>query len=52
MLMVDGGKERVSGDNNRVEVGIDGGKGGCVGPYFIVYVYLVPAYRPSYSPLS
>ncbi len=41
----------MSGDN-RVEEGIDGGKGGCVGPYFIVNVYLVYAYRPSYSPLS
>ncbi len=34
------GKVRVSGDN-RVEEGIDGGKGGCVGPYFIVYIYFV-----------
>ena len=41
----------MSGDN-RVEEGIDGGKGGCVGPYFIVYVYLVSVYRPSHSPLS
>ncbi len=28
------------------------GKGGCVGPYFIIYVYLVSSYRPSHSPLS
>ncbi len=42
------GKVGVSGDN-RVEEGIDGGKG-CVGPPY--YVYLVSAYRPSNSPLS
>jgi hypothetical protein len=45
------GKVGVSGDN-RVEEGIDGEKGGCVGPYFIVYIYLVSAYRSSHSPLS
>jgi hypothetical protein len=46
-----GGKEGMSGDN-RVEEGIDSEKGGCVGPYFIVYVYLVSAYCPSHSSLS
>ncbi len=42
---------RVGGDN-RVEEGIAGGKGGCVGPYIVFYVYLVSVYRPSHSPLS
>ena len=28
------------------------GEGGCVGPYFIIYAYLVSSYRPSHSPLS
>ena len=31
---------------------VDSGKGGCVGPDFIVYVYLVSPYSPSHSPLS
>ena len=31
---------------------VDSGKGGCVGAYFIIYVYLVFSYRPSHSPLS
>ena len=31
---------------------VDSGKGGCVCPYFIVYVYLVSPYSPSHSPLS
>ena len=48
---VDGGHERMSGDNG-MEEGVDGGKGGCVGPYLIAYNYLVSPYRPSYSPLS
>ena len=30
----------MSGDNG-VEESIDGGKGGCVGPYIVFYVYLV-----------
>jgi hypothetical protein len=41
-----------AGGYNRVEEGIDGGKGGCVGAYIVLYVYLVSAYRPSYSPIS
>ena len=41
----------MSGDNG-MEEGVDGGKGGCVGPYLIAYNYLVSPYRPSYSPLS
>ena len=48
---VDGGKVRAGGDN-RVEEGIDGGKGGCVGSYVVLYVYLVSSYRPSHSSLS
>jgi hypothetical protein len=48
---VDGGEVGAGGDN-RVEEGIDGGKGGCVGSYVIVYVYLVSSYRPSHSSLS
>ena len=34
-----------------MEEGIDGGKGGGVGAYIVVYIYLVSAYRPSHSPL-
>ena len=48
---VDGGEVGAGGDN-RVEEGIDGGKGGCVGPDIILYVYLVSPYRPSHSSLS
>jgi hypothetical protein len=48
---VDGGHERVGGDNE-MEESIDSGKGGCVGPYVIIYFYLVSSYRPSHSPLS
>ena len=48
---VDGGKVRAGGDN-RVEEGIDGGKGGCIGSYIVFYVDLVSAYSPSHSPLS
>ena len=48
---VDGGEVGAGGDN-RVEEGIDGGKGGCVGPYLIAYNYLVSPYRPSHSSLS
>ena len=35
-----------------MEEGVDGGKGGCICAYFVLYVYLVSAYRPSHSPLS
>ena len=35
-----------------MEEGIDGGKSGCVGPYIILYVYLVSPYRPSHSSFS
>ncbi len=31
---------------------VDSGKGGCVGPDFIVYVYSVSPYSLSHSPLS
>jgi hypothetical protein len=48
---VHGGHERVSGDNG-MEESVDSGKGGCVGPYVIIYFYLVSSYRPSHSPLS
>jgi hypothetical protein len=48
---VDGGHEGVGGDNG-MEESVDSGKGGCVGPYFIIYVYLVSSYRPCHSPLS
>ena len=48
---VDGGEVGAGGDN-RVEEGIDGGKGGCVGPDIILYVYLVSSYRPSHSSFS
>ncbi len=34
-----------------MEEGIDGGKGGGVGAYIILYIYLVSAYRPSNLPL-
>jgi hypothetical protein len=34
-----------------VEEGIDCWKGGGVGAYVVVYIYLVSAYRPSHSPL-
>jgi hypothetical protein len=29
-----------------MEEGVDSGKGGCVGPYFVVYFYSVSSYRP------
>ena len=48
---VDGGEVGAGGDN-RVEEGVDGGKGGCVGSYIVLYVYLVSSYRPSHSSLS
>ncbi len=35
-----------------MEEGIGGGKGGCVGSYVVLYVYLVSSYRPSHSSLS
>jgi hypothetical protein len=41
----------VGGDNG-VEEGVDGGKGGCIGAYIVLYVYLVSAYSPSHSSLS
>jgi hypothetical protein len=34
------------------EESVDSGKDGCVGSYFIIYVYLVSSYRPPHSPLS
>jgi hypothetical protein len=36
---VDGGHEGVGGDNG-MKKSVDSGKGGCVGPYFVV-VYLI-----------
>ncbi len=47
---INSGKERV-GRNNRMEKGIDSGKGGCVGPYVVVYLYPVSGYGPSHSSL-
>ena len=47
---VDGGHEGVGG-NNGMEESVDSGKGSCVGPYFIVYLYSVSSYRPSHSSL-
>ena len=47
----DGGEVRTGGDN-RVEEGVDGGKGGCICAYIVLLVYLVSAYSPSHSPLS
>ncbi len=38
------------GGDDRVEESVDGGKGGCVGPYLIVYIYSVSFYRPPHSP--
>ncbi len=35
---VDGGHEGVGGDNG-MKKSVDGGKGDCVGPYFVVYLY-------------
>ena len=34
-----------------MEQGVDSGKSGCIGPYLIVYLNSVSAYRPSHSPL-
>ena len=45
---VDGGHEGAGGDNG-MEKSVDSGKGGCVGPYLIVYLYSVSSYRPSHS---
>ncbi len=39
------------GGDNRVEESIDSGKGGCVGTYFVVYLYSVSSYSPSHSAL-
>ena len=47
---VDGGHEGVGGDNG-MEESVDSGKGGCVGPYLIFYLYSVSSYRPSHSSL-
>ncbi len=47
---VDGGHEGVGGDNG-MEESVDSGKGGCVSPHVIIYVYLVSSYRPSHSSL-
>jgi len=47
---INSGQEGV-GRNNRVEESIDSGKGGCVGPYVVVYLYPVSAYGPSHSSL-
>ncbi len=47
---VDGGHEGVGGDNV-MKKSVDSGKGGCVGPYFVVYLYAVSSYRPSHSSL-
>jgi hypothetical protein len=47
---VDGGHERVSGDNG-MKKSVDSGKGGCVGPYSVVYLYSVSSYSPSHSSL-
>ena len=41
-----------AGGDYRVEEGVDGGKGGCIGAYIVLYVYLVSSYRPSHSSLS
>ncbi len=34
-----------------MEESVDSGKGGCVGPYFVVYLYSVSSYCPSHSSL-
>ena len=47
---VDGGHEGVGGDNG-MKKSVDSGKGGCVGPYFVVYLYSVSSYCPSHSSL-
>ncbi len=47
---VNSGQER-AGRHNRVEESIDSGKDGCVGSYFVVYLYPVSAYRSSHSSL-
>ncbi len=39
-------------DTDRFRGGKNGtGKGGCVGPYFVVYLYSVSSYSPSHSSL-
>ena len=45
---VDGGHEGVGGENG-MEESVDSGKGGCVGPYFVVYLYSVRGLRPNIS---
>ena len=35
-----------------MEEGVDGGKGGGIGAYIVLYVYLISAYSPSHSSLS
>ncbi len=47
---VDGGHEGMSRDNG-MEESVDSGKGGCVGPYFVVYFYSVSSYRPPHFPV-
>ena len=48
---VDGGHEGVGGDNG-MEESVDSGKGGCVGPYFVVYLYSVSLLLSSISLFS
>jgi hypothetical protein len=47
---INSGQEGV-GRNNRVDESIDSGKGGCVGPYVVIYLYPVSSYGPSHSSL-
>ncbi len=47
---VDGGHEGVGRDNGMKE-SVDSGKGGCVDPYFVVYLYSVSSYSPYHSSL-
>ena len=47
---VDGGHEGVGRDNGMKE-SVDSGKGGCVGSYFVVYLYSVSSHSPSNPPL-
>jgi hypothetical protein len=34
-----------------MEMGVDSGKGSCIGPYLVIYFYSVSAYRSNHSPL-
>ena len=47
---VHGGHEGVGRDNG-MKKSVDSGKGGCVGSYFVVYLYSVSSYSPSDSSL-